>query len=74
MQSLVIYNRTLREVRAKPYNRIFLSLRLKTFNILNDLLSGRKGPVFYTPNDYAERYIRRVTLLRRYNVGVSIIK
>jgi hypothetical protein len=74
MQSLVIYNKILREVRAKPCNRIFLSLRLKTFNILNDLLSGREGPVFYTPDDYIERHIRRVALLKRYNVGMSIIK
>jgi hypothetical protein len=74
MQSLVIYNKSLREVKAKPCNRIFLSLRLKTFNVLNDLLSGRKGPVFYTPNNYAERYIRRVILLRRHNVSMSIIK
>jgi hypothetical protein len=74
MQSLVIYDRTLREVRVKPYNRIFLSLRLKTFNILNDFLSRRKGPVFYTPDDYIGRYIRRVALLRRYNIGISIIK
>jgi hypothetical protein len=74
MQSLVIYDRPLREVRAKPYNRTFLSPRLKTFNVLNDLLSGREGPVFYTSDDYAERYIRRVALLRRHDVGVSIIK
>jgi hypothetical protein len=74
MQSLVIYNKTLREVRAKPCNRIFLSPRLKTFNILNNLLSGRKGPIFYTPDDYAGRYIKRVILLRRHNVAVSIIK
>jgi hypothetical protein len=74
MQSLVIYNRSLREVKVKPYNRIFLSLRLKTFNILNDLLSGRERSVFYTPDDYARRYIRRGILFKRYNVGVSIIK
>jgi hypothetical protein len=74
MQSLVIYDRTLKEVRAKPYNRIFLSSRLKTFNVLNDLLSGRKRPVFYTLNDYAGRYIKRVALLRRHDVDVSIIK
>jgi hypothetical protein len=74
MQSLVIYNRTLREVRAKPCNRIFLSLRLKTFNILNNLLSGRERPVFYTLNDYAGRHVRRVTLLRRHDVDMSIMK
>jgi hypothetical protein len=74
MQSLVIYDRTLREVRVKPYNRIFLSPRLKTFNILNNLLSGREESVFYTLNDYAEKYIRRVALLKRYNVNISIIK
>jgi hypothetical protein len=74
MQSLVIYNRTLREVRVKPCNRIFLSLRLKTFNVLNDLLSGRKEPVFYTPDNYAGRYVKRVILLRRHDVNMSIIK
>jgi hypothetical protein len=74
MQSLVIYNKTLKEVKAKPYNRIFLSLRLKTFNVLNNLLSGRKGPVFYTPDDYTERHIKRVTLLKRHNINISIIK
>jgi hypothetical protein len=74
MQSLVIYNKTLKEVKVKPYNRIFLSPRLKTFNILNNLLSGRKKPVFYTLNNYAERYIKRVALLKRYNINISIIK
>jgi hypothetical protein len=74
MQSLVIYNKSLREVKAKPCNRIFLSLRLKTFNILNDLLSGREGPVFYTPDDYIKRYIKRGILFRRHNVDMSIIK
>jgi hypothetical protein len=74
MQSLVIYNKTLREVRVKPYNRIFLSPRFKTFNILNNLLNGRKRPVFYTLNNYIERYIKRVILFRKYNVNISIIK
>jgi uncharacterized protein YqjF (DUF2071 family) len=74
MQSLVIYNKSLKEVKAKPYNRTFLSLRLKTFNILNNLLSGRKGLVFYTLDNYTGRYIRRVALLKRHNVDILIIK
>jgi hypothetical protein len=73
MQSLIIYDRPLREVKAKSCKRIFLSPHFKTFNILNNLLSGREEPVFYALNNYIRKYIKRVALFKRYNVIIIII-